>query len=399
MNVLIFAYNYEDNKSNSCLQNDLIRIFEKRGHSVYVVSMSSEKNIKYTSGDVKLLKISTGSQYNISPLRKFLNLFINPIKYYKGYLKYFADVKIDIIIGYAPYNANCSLVKKIKKRHKSLSFLMIWDFFPDNARDLGVIKSKILYHMLKLKEKLIYKAYDVLVCNSQGGIDYLEDNYKFSNKDKILIRNCEKLKELQNTMNKEEIMAYYGIKEDDLLFIYGGNIGIAQQLENLIDATKLIKEKKLKILIIGYGTEKSYISDMLIKYKEKRVKVLDSIARDDYETLLSIATGGIICLNKNFKVPNAPTKLTAYLKHGLPVFAILDEFTSRDMGSFIDSRNIGVWARAQDLKGVSEKFNEFITNSKNSIYKRKEIRKVYETEFNIELAYKKIMDVWRSKNV
>lgn len=405
MNVLFFVYNYSKDQSNSGLQKDLITKFAEKNHKVYVVSMSNDISEEYKlekeQNNINVLYVKTGKMYeNKNKIKKALTVLLTPYYFKKYFFKYFSDIQIDCIIGYAPYNVNLNIVKALKKKYNSKSYLQIWDFFPDNALDLGIIKNKFIYKYFKIREEEIYKVYDILISNSEGGINYLNDNYpKIKDKRKILIRNCEYLR-FDNLDENEiiEIRKKYGYEKEDRLLIYGGNIGVAQELENLIEIIDKGKISEVKILIIGYGTEKQKLEKLIESKKLVNIKILSEIPRIEYEKLILASNAGIISLNKHFKVPNAPTKLTTYLKAGKPIFALLDNYTKNDLGRLIEVKEIGVWSKAGDIESGIKKFKEFV-DSLTSDSSEKCIN-FYKQQFDIEKAYEKIiLELGDGKNV
>jgi hypothetical protein len=93
--------------------------------------------------------------------------------------KHWGDVEFDLIVGTTPYMANAKLINGLKSYYKCPSFLILWDLFPQNAKDLGLIKSKLLFNFFKRQEHKNLKSFDYIGCMSQGNMDYVKNNYNF----------------------------------------------------------------------------------------------------------------------------------------------------------------------------------------------------------------------------
>lgn len=395
MKVLFFVYDYSVGNNNSNLQKDLIKVFSENGHDVYVISMSDEQESKMIKdGKINVIYAATGGMYQVkSKIIKLKRFFLKNLFFTKAYFKFYKDIKFDVIIGYAPYNANLSLVKRLKKMN-SKKILFIWDFFPDNVRDLGILKNRILYKILKFRERKMYRSYDYLIVNSEGGLEYLKTNYHEIDLEKVfLVRNSEYIDDKIQRKTNEEIRLKYGYGLNEKLLIFGGNIGVAQKVENILKVAEKIKNKDIKFLIVGYGNEKSKIIQLKGKKKLENVIIYDSLKKEKYEELLKVCDMGIISLNEKLNVPNAPTKMTSYLKNGIPIFAILDNYTVKDLGKLIIENDIGYWIKAIDINENSiEELEKYI----NNIDKEKIVKnciEFYKKEFDINKAYEKIMKI------
>ena len=123
------------------------------------------------------------------------------------------------------------------------------------------------------------------------------------------------------------------------------------------------------------------------KEKITNVKILNVVPREEYENLVSEMNAGLICLSEKNTVPNFPTKVTAYLKLGLPMFAILDKAAAKGIGKYIDDNQIGIWSKAEELEETTLKFKEFLKNIESNKYSKEYLKSIYEKDFDIEKAY------------
>lgn len=392
MNILFLVHRYPLG-NESILEKDLVKIFSLKGHKVFV-AVPNEKSFKEETSickdrNITVLKVKIGNYFTTkSKIEKIISILTRPFLLKKAIIKNFKDEKFDYVIGYTPFMANDFLIRSLKKFYRAKSLLVLWDIFPQNAKDLKIIKNNFVFRFYKYKEKKMYDCFNKVICNCEGQIDYiLENNFK-NKEDLILLRNCEFLTE--ERFNKEELREKVGLKNQEIVVLFGGNMGVPQQLENIVFmAENLQCDKNIKFIFIGSGTEKEKLKKIILDKKISNIEIKDFVPRDEYENFIKAADIGIISLNRNYTVPNFPAKVTGYCKLGLPIFASLDQCSYKFLGNFIERNNLGVVTESGNIEQMKDDFLKMIKNLKN--YKSENIQNVYKKEFDIEKAYNTIM--------
>ncbi len=392
MNILFLVHRYPMG-NESILEKDLVKVFSLKGHRVLVAVPNEKSTNEETSvcedGHIKILKVKTGNYFTAkSKIVKIISIITRPFSLKKAIKKYFKDEKIDYVIGYTPFMANDFLIKDLKKFYKAESLLILWDIFPQNAKDLGIIKNNFIFKFYKYKEKKMYECFDKIVCNCEGQIDYILKNNLKEKKDLILSRNCEFV--IEESFDKEKLRKELNYKQDEKIIIFGGNMGIPQQLENIVFmAEKLQNEKYIRFIFIGSGTEKEKLKEMVLKRDIRNIEIKDFVPRNEYENIVRASDIGIISLNEKYTVPNFPAKVTGYCKVGLPIFAVLDSCSYKFLGKFITENNLGAITQSGNITKMKEDFMNFVNDL--SAYKAEKIKEVYKKEFDINKAYEIIM--------
>ena len=367
----------------------MIKVFSKNGHEISVVVPNDRKNNEetyiYNDEKIKVLYVKTGNyQNNVSRVEKIISILTRNFLLKRAIKKHFKNEKFDYIVGYTPFMADFNLIKNLKKYYNSKTLLMLWDIFPQNAKDLKIIKNNFVFEYFKYKEKKMYEIFDKVLCNCEGQIEYiLKNNFK-EKEELLLVRNSEFIFEI----NKEKIEEPQ--KEKDITVIFGGNMGIPQKLENLMLMIKEMKNSNwIKFVFIGNGSEKSKLKKIKEELELENLQILDQVSRFEYEKIIKQSKIAMISLNENYTVPNFPAKVTGYCKVGIPIFASLDECSYKYLGKFIAENNIGVISKAGNIKDMKEKFLHLVNNLEK--FSKEKIREVYEREFDINKAYETII--------
>lgn len=396
MNILFLLPRYSENESNSTLEKELVLEFAEQGHNVNIVSLL-EVNKKYTLKNingVNSLKVNCGKYYEKGTNRLLKGLTMLKIPYIiPKYIKKYIDKNINLIILSTPMMNNPILMKKLKKLFpKSKIVLIIWDIFPQNGVDLGIIKNKLLIKYFFNKYKTSLELADKISVMSLGNKEYLIQKLNVDLKKIFVLKNWAVIKP-KEIVNKKSIRERYEYKEKEFIAIFGGNMGKPQKLENILFlAEKVLENKDIKFLFIGSGTEK----DRLEKYSESKglrnVKFINQIPRVDYEKLTATCDIGIVSLDERFTVPNFPSKTTDYFKLSLPILASLDGCAAKDYGNFLQNEvKGGLYSQAGNIQELYEKFMLLYENKELRKKLGDNGRKFYEENLGVDKAYKIIM--------
>lgn len=395
MNFLFLSHRYPKEKENSCLEKDFIKKLSEKGHKVYVITtterrMNEETHI-YKDENIEILYVKTGNRtkkYNL--IEKIITILTTPYLIKMAFNKYFKDIKIDYTVTYTPFMSSLSLIKFFKKKLNCKIILFLWDIMPQTAKDMGIIKNEFIFKYMKNNEKKMYLNIDKVICNCTEAENYVLSN-KYKTKDNIIfIRNPEYISKFSLSQSeRKRLREKYGYTEKDTVFIFGGNMGMLQKLENILELAKIIKKESpdIKFILIGDGKDKNILEEKVKNENIDNVQILNVIPRYEYENTIGAFDCGLISLNEKNTVPNFPTKVTAYLKLGLPIFASLDSSAAKGVGRYIDENDIGIWGKAGDIKSLKEKFDLFIDKYNNNFFEKDKLKNLYEKDFDIEKAY------------
>ena len=232
-------------------------------------------------------------------------------------------------------------------------------------------------------------------------MNYLLEHNKFLDKNKLeIFPNTVKITNQAkvNKTTKKKIREKYGLTEDDVVAIYGGNFGRPQGLDFLLDVLRAYKNKKnVKFILIGRGTEKAKIFNEVNNNGYKNVLTYDFMPRDDYEALTRVCDIGLIFLDKRFTIPNYPSKTLSYFECSLPIMAAIDKNT--DYSKLLEEVNCGFWVENGDIKSFKNKFNQLIKDKKLRSTMGDNGHQHLINEWNVEKSVKIIERYIGDKNV
>ena len=376
MNILyLSAVPFKIDK-NPSIYTDLIQELTNFGDKITVVSIDNSLKPfqikKVTQKNIDLICIGSFKLYNVSFFRKGLAILSLPFFMKKG-LKKLDISKFDLILYETPPITWAGIVSQLKKKNNTKSFLMLKDIFPQNAVDIGLIKKEsFIFKYFKKKEKLLYEVSDCIGCMSKGNMDYVLKNNSEILKEKVCY--------FPNT-KKDTGSGKINFNKEKLQFIYGGNMGLPQGVLSIVSAISYFKnDEDIEFIFVGKGTEWNKISEYF--RDQKNVKVLESLPREEYESLLSSCDAGFIFLDSRFTIPNYPSRTLAYLEKGIPIIAATDKNT--DIKDLIVNNKVGLWSCSDDINSLIENIKVMKENKEKRRVFSKNARELFLKEFQVE---------------
>ncbi|WP_290062107.1 glycosyltransferase family 4 protein [Paraclostridium bifermentans] len=394
MNILMVVDAFMPSKiSAAVMMYDLANEYKKQGHNIWVVTFVNEEEVNSPNNvvideidGINVIRIVSPNKKKISLIKRGILEITSSYRLDKLTKDYLDNIDIDFVIEYSPSIMLSIFVKKLKKKHSCKSYLVLRDIFPAWARDLGVIKNRFVYSYFRYIEKQMYKNSDIIGTQSPKNKKYLLENNKL-NKNKVdVLYNW-----VHNTYEIEEEYIDYRKKfnlGDKIVFLYGGNIGKAQQLEFLLELAKEVDDNKEAIfLIVGDGVDKE---KLVSKYKYLNNVIFEnSLEPKKYEMLVKQCDVGLVNLNKDFKTHNIPGKLLTYWSHSKPVLAAVN--SGNDLFEIINNQNGGLCIETGCIEDYKRSFLKLINSDKEREYMGENGKNFAECNFSVSKASKKIL--------
>lgn len=401
MNIIFVTIAYPNSLADSNLYSDLMGEFSLHGHNIYVVC-SLEKRFKKDifieeSNGIKILRVRTGNiTSNPNLLSKGLALLSFQGKIINAIKKNLPSITFDLIIYSTPPIQYNRIIKYLRRKSHAYTYLLLKDIFPQNARDLNLLKKwSPIYCYFRGKEKETYRLSDKIGCMSAANVKYISEHNPTISPNKIEVCPNSLLKKEYHDENerssiRNKIRRSLLIAEEDLLLIYGGNLGIAQGLDFLLKIFDALNDQpKIKLLIIGNGTEYNKISHYIENRNYNNITLLKRIPPDEFEKMLFAADIGLIFLDPRFTIPNFPSRLTSYLNAGLPVISCTDK--ASDVGDVIEKGKCGFKVISGDIERFVSKITQIQDNRLLLKKMSKNARVLFEKAYTTKMSYDVIM--------
>lgn len=342
MRVALLTSHYPPLRTSAAVQmHHLAREFVDQGHETIVIvpdiEATSSCSIVVIEG-VKVLRIFSLNFLIKNHFYRTLFELSLPFMVMFGIMKSpYRNAKWDLIVWYSPTIFWGPLVLYIKIKSRCKTYLILRDIFPEWALDLGVLSKGFSYYFFKCCANFQYLMADTIGVQSSSNLGFFNRWNKFSNK---------RLEVLENWQTPSiNIGCSISIDKTKLadrkIFIYIGNMGVAQGMDFLIDlAFELRDRHDLGFIFIGRGSEVDRLKLRVAELSLMNILFFEEINSDQMPGLLSQCHVGLLALDPRHKSHNIPGKLLTYLAANIPVLARVN--AGNDLVSLIDGEGIGL---------------------------------------------------------
>jgi len=395
MNILFLTLAHINSIDNRGIYTDLLRKCRDMGHHVTVVTpverrLGLNNSLREVEG-IKLLQVKTLNITKTNLIEKGLGTLAIEYQYLTAIKKYLNDTCFDLVYYSTPPITFAKVIGYIKKRDHAYAYLLLKDIFPQNAVDMQMMKEGgVLHKFFERKEKKLYAMSDSIGCMSPANVDFLIENNPTLERSKIEVNpnTISPLHISYSQTEKDTIKTKYGLPLNKTIFVYGGNLGVPQGVDFVIDTIAQLKEPKAHILIVGSGTQFLKLKDWFVTNKPTNASLLAGLPKDEYDALLAACDVGLIFLHKDFTIPNFPSRLLTYLEMKKPVLAATDVNT--DIGSIVENASCGYWAEWGNNVGMQDKISIMCKADLNAMGER--AWSLLQREYLVERSYNLIIE-------
>ena len=388
---------------------DLMKCFADNGHKLYIVTPLEKKDEAdeevIEAGNLKILRCKTGNLFGVGMVEKGISQTLLPFKYMKAIERHFKGIKFDLILYSTPPISLAGIVEKIKKKTGAKTYLLLKDIFPQNAVDIGLISPFTAEVLFRRKEKKLYKISDYIGCMSPANVEYL---IKHNEVDSLKVEVCPNSIRVADNLTGEvpkdnkalelsdrsKILSKYNIPPDKTIFLYGGNLGLPQDIPFIIECIKKTNEvKEAHFVICGGGTEYGKLENFVNETTPANLSLIKALPKSEYDSIVGGSDVGMIFLDHRFTIPNFPSRLLSYLKEKKPVLICTDKNT--DIGRIAEENEFGLSSVSDNTEGFAENVNK-LTNGELRAKLGENGYKFLTENYTVENSYKIIMKHFES---
>lgn len=254
------------------------------------------------------------------------------------------------------------LISKIKKIK-----IIFWvlDLWPETLISMNILKNKYLIKLFNLYSSYIYNFSHIIFAQSKAFISQI--GKYCNNKDKIIYFPtwADKISKNKKKLKK------FKFKKNFFYITFTGNIGEAQDFENILKCANTIRSnKKVKWLIVGDGSKFNWLKNQIKKQNlDQNFILTGNLSKDQIPNILKNSDCLLIVLKKSkidkFTVPG---KLSNYMMSKKPILGMIDGETY----DIIKTSNCGLICRSGKFKQLSinvEKILKFSLSKKINLGK------------------------------
>ena len=374
MNVLlIHQYFLEEDDPGGSRWNELTRVWTEMGHSVTVLGgmmhyNGSEKREEYKSkhfvqkkqGAVNVWRCHVSESYNkhfVGRLWGYFSFMFSSL--YAGLFK--AKGKFDVVIVTSPplfVGVSGYLVARLRR----MPFVFeVRDLWPESAIDTGVLTNKLIIKLAYWVEGFIYKRAALINVLTPAFYKALKEKKGIPDKKLIQISNAADFSLSEELLRNFDPVAFRKQHDLDGRFVitYVGAHGVANHLEQLLDAGEALKDTNVLFLLIGQGMEKARLVKMAEERKVTNVRFLDSVPKAEVFRYILASEMGASVLKRvdTFKTVYS-NKTFDYMSCKKPILMAIDG-VSREL---VEDAGAGVYVEPENTNEYNRIIRQYLND-------------------------------------
>ena len=341
MKILLIVDDYLPSsiKVAAKMMHELGVYYVKQGYEVTVITPENSLNRSYIDevlDGVRVLRFRSGEIKNVGMVKRAINELFLSYRAFMALKAVLKNDKHDLIVYYSPSIFFGPLVGKLKKLWKVPSYLVLRDFFPQWVIDQGILsRFSPITLFFRFFERWNYCVADTIGIMSPKNLAWFETHTKTDKPLQVLYNWAENRPVEAENKHKKAL----GL-EEKIVFFYGGNIGYAQDMGNIVRLAKNLESyPKAHFVLVGSGDEVPLIEDA-IKKGSINITYLPSVDQTTFKSMLAEFDIGLFTLHKNHKTHNFPGKLLGYMVQRKPILGSINP--DNDLEEVLENAEAGL---------------------------------------------------------
>ena len=288
------------------------------------------------------VKTSKYEGNGISRVKNMVSFFLGLLKISKGYAKQYG--KPDVIMGSSAHPLTSIAGILVARRFRVPAIVEVRDLWPEAIFSFGKVKmNSLVGRLLSGGEKWMYVHADAIVFTKEGDVDHIKEmGWDKDHGGKIDLAKCHyinngvNLKDYYASIEKD-ILKDPDLEDDSFKVVYTGTVRPVNNVGNLLDTAKLLKDKKdIKFLIFGGGSELEKLEKRVQDEHINNVIFKGFVEKKYIPYILSRSSVNVLNYsqaNYNWSRGNSSNKLFEYMASGKPIistvkmgYCILDKY-------------------------------------------------------------------------
>lgn len=330
--LIVTQYFYPENFKS----NDMAFELQKRGHDVTVLTgipnypegkiyegYSFLKNRKQTIHGVNVIRTLLLPRGEGGGVRLFLNYFSWAFFASLKAVRLSYQKKYDAIIVHEPSPITQFYpALTVKRIQKIPIYFWVMDLWPESLEIAGGVKNKFVLNFFTKMVQKFYNESEKILITSKGFKKSILEKGNYENKIEYFPNWAE------DTISSGNVDYSIPTLPAGFKVMFAGNIGEAQDMENIMNAALKLKDqhKNIKFILVGDGRKMSVVQEFIKEHDLQ--ETVYTLGRFPVEAMASFFNAADILLVSLKDDPifnlTVPAKVQAYMSSGKPIMAMLN---------------------------------------------------------------------------
>jgi glycosyltransferase involved in cell wall biosynthesis len=373
--LLLHQYFLEENDPGGSRWNEMAKTWTTLGHEVTVIAGMVHANglekrkeykgkyfVRKQQGEVIVQRTHVSESYNSGFLGRlwgyfsfmFSSLWAGLFKV-KGKFNVVIVTSPPLFIGISGY-----LISRCKKVPMVFEVRDLW---PESAVDTEVLTNKWVISIAYAVEKFIYKKAALINVLTPAFYNSLIDKKNICESRLIMIPNASDFSlsdDLLTSFDRDAFRKQHNL-EEYFVVTYVGAHGVANHLEQILEAGKALEDTNVLFLLIGQGMEKARLLQVAQEMEVNNVRFIDPVPKKEVFKYIIASEMGASILKKveTFKTVYS-NKTFDYFSCKKPILMAIDG-VSREL---VEAAKAGSYIEPENISEYNRTVREYISNPK-----------------------------------
>lgn len=264
-----------------------------------------------------------------------------------------------------------------------------YDLYPematltDSLRDKGAI-ARLMEHI----NRVVYRRADWVVALSSEMEQFLLEHRPIPASRVQVIPNW--YPERQEPPRQDN--PFRELVGDRFVVAYFGNMGIMHDMQTVMDAIRLLKDRKdLYFLFAGHGKKLDLVKQTLELERIENASIHSFLPNGAFQDAMDVSSCAMISLVPGGVGLCVPSKTYHNMMQGLPLVAIMDEC---DIVKDIQE-GAGLWVRNGDVQGLADGIRRMADDPALTAEMSRTSRKLYLEKYTLEICTGKYVELFK----
>jgi glycosyltransferase involved in cell wall biosynthesis len=387
--IIVDDYLPESIKIAAKMMHELACELKTEGHEVTVVTPSPKLKKRMEIGTldgVTICRFKSGEIKNIGKIKRAINETLLPFYAWRAYGQYFKKHPHDIIVYYSPTIFWGRLAARLKRVWNAPSYLILRDLFPQWAVDQGLIrKGSVIEKYFRYFEAVNYASADTIGLMSQKNMEWFRENSQTQKKLEILYNWASDTPTEADGSYRKKL----GL-EKKCVYFYGGNIGHAQDMMNIIRlAVNMRDEERAHFVLVGAGDEVELVENAIKEHGLTNMTLLPAVSQGEFAKMQAEFDIGLFSLHHDHITHNFPGKLLGYMVQSMPLLGSINP--GNDLMPVVEKAGAGMITINGDDEGLLNNALKLLHDDDFRITMGRNAKQLLHDTFSVEAAAKQIL--------
>jgi glycosyltransferase involved in cell wall biosynthesis len=224
----------------------------------------------------------------------------------------------EAIVGVCPSLAAGTLAATASTFHRTPYGIVFQDLVGRAAEQSGVSGGARVARAVESVEVLLARRAAAVGIVADGFATYFEEGGVAPEK---ITRLRNWTRRVEPTETREQTRDRLGWAADEFVCLHGGNMGLKQGLDNVLDAASLLRDDAVRIVLAGDGSDRARLEERARKLGLHGVEFMDLQPPGRWEELMQASDVLLVNQRPSVTDMSLPSKLTSYFAAGRPIIA------------------------------------------------------------------------------